>query len=65
MPAHIVVVDAHSPASEQLAASVRKLEAREEIVSVVQTGDCFVVVTRRKPGRPAKETRVTAQAETR
>ena len=48
-----------------LSASVRKLETREEIVSVVQTGDCFVVVTRRKPGRPAKETRVTAQAETR
>lgn len=65
MPAHIVFVDAHSPASEQLAASVRKLEAREEIVSVVQTGEAFVVVTRRKPGRPAKETRVTVQAETR
>lgn len=65
MPAHIVSISEHSPAPEQLADAVKRLEAREEIISVVPAGSSWVVVTRKKVGRPTKETRVSAPAETR
>lgn len=65
MPAHIVSISEHSPAPEQLADALKRLEAREDIISVVPTGSSWVVVTRKKVGRPAKETRVSAPAETR
>lgn len=54
------------PFPQQLADEITKIEAREDIVSVVQTGGAWVIVTRKRPGRPrATEKRVTSPGETR
>ena len=68
MPAHIIAMDERGsvPYPEQLAAEVERIEAREDIVSIVQTGGAWVIATRKRPGRPAQtEKRVTKPRETR
>jgi len=57
VPAHIISFNDYLSVPDQLAAAVKRIEAREEIVSVVAAGASWVIVTRKKPGRPAKETR--------
>ena len=68
MPAHILPIDEHGsqPYPSQLAAEIERIEAREDIVSIVQTGGAWVIATRKRPGRPrSTEKRVTSPQETR
>lgn len=68
MPARIIPMDENGPLPfpVQLAAAIEKIEAREDIVSIVQTGGAWVFTTRKRPGRPRQtEKRVIPPGETR
>ncbi len=45
MPAHLVHISDREPAAEQLAAAIQSLQPRETIISVVQVGATYVIVT--------------------
>ncbi len=48
MPAHLVHINDREPAAEQLANALQALQSRETIISVVQGGATYVVLTEKQ-----------------
>lgn len=57
MPVHVIDADEHRPFREVITEAVAAIERREEIIDTEIRGGQVLIFTKKRVGRPAKETR--------